>query len=534
VVNFDDMMRLDINAYTEEARNWQTLADALVLRANDVDRELKKLESWTGAAADSAKATFAAHRQQYHDVSTVVARIPPALTDAARQLGGIRAELNRLWDEARPYGWGFDPEGKVVTPGPPPAPMANLEPEARRLQDAAQVQLELARRADAEAAYALRSLRPAAAGFAGPDQATVTAAATAIPPRATAPAEVKKWWDSLSAMQQESLLYTHSAEIGALDGVPAVVRDRANRTRLTELKAQLTAEQARLNGLGERQISLDRDRLAEIDAKLRGIESIERRLGKAGPAQQQSYLLGIDTNGTGRAIVAMGNPDTAANLCTYVPGTKARLELVDGEMDRADRMVNAAKAADGSASTSVIAWVGYEAPQNPILDAPFDKYADGAKKDLDRFQDGLRATHEGPRSHNVLVGHSYGTTVIGHTARDERLDVDDVVFVASPGVGVDKIGDLHVPPDHVYATVAENDIIKQSNDPHSFDDPVDMALDIHGPDPADPRFGGKPFASDPGTPSWPLGSEAAHSEYWDPGNRSLANMGRIIVGQPTS
>jgi hypothetical protein len=108
-----------------------------------------------------------------------------------------------------------------------------------------------------------------------------------------------------------------------------------------------------------------------------------------------------------------------------------------------------------------------------------------------------------------------------------------VIFVGSPGVGVDKIDELHLPPDHVHATVAENDIIKQSNDPHSFDDPVDMALDIHGPDPADPRFGGKPFASDPGPASWPLGSAAAHSAYWEDRSRSLTNMGRIIAGQPT-
>jgi hypothetical protein len=273
--------------------------------------------------------------------------------------------------------------------------MANLEPEARRLQDAVQVQLELARRADAEAAYALRSLRPEKAGFAGPDQATMAAAATAIPPRSTAPAEVKRWWDSLSPMQQESLLYTHASEIGGLDGVPVVARDRANRTRLTELTAQLTAEQERLNSLGDRRLSLDNDRLADINAKLDGIEKIKFRLGKVTETQQQSFLLGIDTNGTGRAIVAMGNPDTSANLCTYVPGTGAKLADVDREMIRSDKMANAAKSAE-SPSTSVIAWIGYDAPQHPIWDAPFDKYADGAKADLDRFQDGLRATHDGP------------------------------------------------------------------------------------------------------------------------------------------
>ncbi|MCE7010011.1 alpha/beta hydrolase family protein [Kibdelosporangium philippinense] len=533
MITYDDLMRLDLNAYSEEARNWKTLADALATRATELDQKLKKLDGWTGAAAEGAKATFAGHRKQYQDVSTAIARIPPVLDQAALRFGEIRTEVNRLLDEARHNGWTFDPAGAVVAPGPPPAPMSNLEPEARRLQDTMASVLDRARRIDGETAQVLRSLHPGHAGFAGPDQATVAAAATPIPPRTTTPTEVKKWWDSLSPMQQESLLYTHAGEIGALDGVPATARDRANRSRLTEMKAQLVAEQQRLNGLGDRRIGPDNDRLAEIDAKLKGIESIESRLGKGSPPHQPAFLLGIDTNGNGRAIVAMGNPDTAANVCTYVPGTGAKLAGVDGEMDRADRMVNAAKAVDEGKTTSVIAWVGYDAPQHPILEAGFDKYADNAKQNLDRFQDGLRATHEGPRSHNMVLGHSYGSTVVGHAARDERLDVDGVIFVGSPGVGVDKIDDLHLPHDQVYATVAKNDAINITNNPRSFEDPIEMSLDIHGPNPADPRFGGRPFESDPGEPAWPIGSEAAHSAYWDPGNRSLDNIGRIIVGQPT-
>jgi hypothetical protein len=104
-----------------------------------------------------------------------------------------------------------------------------------------------------------------------------------------------------------------------------------------------------------------------------------------------------------------------------------------------------------------------------------------------------------------------------------------------PSVFIVDLGDLHVPPDHVHATVADNDIIKQSNNSDSFDDPISRATDVHGPDPADPRIGGRVFASDPGTPGWPFGSQAAHSEYWDQhqGGLALANMGRIIAGKPT-
>src|SRR5256885_2058344 len=134
--------------------------------------------------------------------------------------------------------------------------------------------------------------------------------------------------------------------------------------------------------------------------------------------RQQAFLPGIDTAGNGRAIVAMGNPDTAANVATYVPGTGARLEMAGADMDRSDRMLASATKA-GSPSTSVITWIGYDAPQS-IPSAASESYAEGAKKDLDRFQDGLRATHEGPPSHNTVLGHSYGSTVIGHTAHSEH------------------------------------------------------------------------------------------------------------------
>ncbi|MBP2476576.1 hypothetical protein JOF53_005448 [Crossiella equi] len=36
-------------------------------------------------------------------------------------------------------------------------------------------------------------------------------------------------------------------------------------------------------------------------------------------------MLGVNADGNGRAIVAMGNPDTAANVATLVPGTGSSL-----------------------------------------------------------------------------------------------------------------------------------------------------------------------------------------------------------------
>ncbi|MGH7747001.1 MAG: alpha/beta hydrolase, partial [Candidatus Dormibacteria bacterium] len=219
----------------------------------------------------------------------------------------------------------------------------------------------------------------------------------------------------------------------------------------------------------------------------------------------------------------------AANVATYVPGTTASLGSVNDDLQRADSMVKAARDA-GSPSTAAITWVGYEAPQQIFPDAAEDRWADGAKQDLDRFQDGLRASHEGAPAHNTVIGHSYGATVVGHAARDGNLNADDVVFVASPGVGVTHADQLHlggVPGDqvgqHVHSTVAQHD-------------PIKLSAGINGPSPTGPSFGGTTFESNPGDagPWYELGwNGAVHSQYWDDGNKALVNMGRIIAGKHT-
>jgi hypothetical protein len=131
-----------------------------------------------------------------------------------------------------------------------------------------------------------------------------------------------------------------------------------------------------------------------------------------------------------------------------------------------------------------------------------------------------------------VIGHSYGSTVIGQTAATEGLDADDVVFVGSPGVGVDNVADLNMPADDVHATVAEHDIIQATN----MGIPG-FGTDVHGPDPAGRGFGANVFESDPGTKGSDYAgglSGEAHSQYWADGNKALKNMGKIIAGEPTT
>lgn len=150
---------------------------------------------------------------------------------------------------------------------------------------------------------------------------------------------------------------------------------------------------AELDGLGDRRSDAESTELA----RFRGIETIRARLSSDQP--QRAYLLGFDPAGNGKTVVAVGNPDTADNVVTYVPGTGAGLRSVPTDLDRAELMVKQANMLDSGVATSAVLWIGYEAPQDIATfrpgrgDAIDPGFAARGAPVLDSFQDGLRATH---------------------------------------------------------------------------------------------------------------------------------------------
>jgi pimeloyl-ACP methyl ester carboxylesterase len=182
---------------------------------------------------------------------------------------------------------------------------------------------------------------------------------------------------------------------------------------------------------------------------------------------------------------------------------------------------------------SVVAWLGYDPPDG--IGAVMAQAGHDAQPALDAFADGLRATHDGDRSHNTLLGHSYGSLVAGVTARDRGLDADDLVFVGSPGVGVDRAADLGLSPAAVWSSTAANDPIQRfapgwgqlalvvaqnaiSPLSASYGDARPDLLLWHGLNPSTPTFGGNVFASDP---------DGGHTGYWR--GSALANIARIAL-----
>jgi hypothetical protein len=357
------------------------------------------------------------------------------------------------------------------------------------------------------------------------------------------PAEIRAWWQALTPQQQEQALLEFPDLVGGMDGLPVADRDVANRAVLDRETAvhrqQLDATEARMRYL---QSMFEQGRLGEVfpnmpDAKtameaetlkleqvrseqagkLRGMDAIAARLNDTG--KPQAYLIGFSTADDGRAIVSVGNPDSADNVVTYVPGTGEDLSKAGGGINRADLMAADAAVQAPEEKTSVVYWYGYDAPNSILPDAGYSRWAQDGGPVLDRFQTGLRATHEDDTpSRNTVLGHSYGSTVIGYGARSPDINADALVFVGSPGVDAEHVSELTgVHADQVYATRAAYDAIRKVPD-------WDIA---HGNDPSDLDFGARVFASDPGNPD---NEGATHSAYWDRDNIARRNIALIATG----
>ncbi|HEX5597190.1 MAG TPA: alpha/beta hydrolase, partial [Micromonosporaceae bacterium] len=334
--------------------------------------------------------------------------------------------------------------------------------------------------------------------------------------------------DGLTPAQRRWLIEHEPALIGRLDGVPVTARDQANRLLLEAHRADLLERRAQLRAVP--QSPGVRRELGRLDGALAGITAIEARL--AADSVPRPYLLALDPTGDGRVIVALGDPDRADNVLTYVPGMTSDLPAVDRELERASRLARRCTELGPTERTAAVLWLDYDAPDH-LHEAARASFAHNAGPALHRFQEGLRATHDGPAAHQSVLGYSYGSLVVGATARDYGLAVNSLVFVGSPGVGVDHARDLGVPTGQVWSTTARNDVIQYAAP--SIDGALKRVWTLpglgpplarpyeelwFGHNPSQPGFGGQIFS----------GASQGHVGYWDRDNPALDNMARIVLG----
>ncbi len=461
--------------------------DTLDITRRTVEREF---DVWKGEAATAASAEVSAMLRMSGRISIAVRNVADCYAGAANTLGHAYRHVSTIVDEAiLAHGLTVTDSGEVLPPAAvAPGSLADLVQEGRYTEAATTCGIRLSQaldevdHVDRTAAVALATSLGQLAELLNPP-ATVVDDSVSLP---DTPAELSRYWNTLSPSGKDSLAGRYP-EIGNRDGLPALDRDYYNRRYVESMRESSAST------------------YAAIAAEL----------------QPDMFLLSVSPDG--HTAIAIGNPDTADNVATLVPGTGTDVGGIGGDLQRTRAMYDAARVASPASAHSVILWSGYDSPPT-ISDARLDRYADAAAPVLDAFQDGLRASHDGPASHNVVIGHSYGSTVIGAATTDGgSLNVDDLIFVASPGVDAERVTELRLDTtavadmgEHVYATTA-------------FWDPVQLiprALGIHGFDPADPTFGARVFTSAPGSPGL-----AVHSDYWNAENPALKTLGRIISGK---
>jgi hypothetical protein len=329
----------------------------------------------------------------------------------------------------------------------------------------------------------------------------------AVPPAVTAAELVTGWWTWLTGDERARLVRARPAAVGRLTGLPAVVRDVANRRVL----ARDLAVPRPGPTYGDWRPQARRWAALAVSAALARVpvDPMTRRPVAVRLVGYAPAAFG----GDGRVVVAVGDPDTAENVAVLVPGMdNDLLHSAAGLVDDAARVRAAARRLEPAETTAAVGWLNYEAPGLRSVASAGAALAAGPLLARD-----LRAVAGRPVApHLTVVGHSYGTVAVGVAQRAGPTGASDVVLLGSPGAGVGRAAALNVPPGHVYVGAS-------SRDPVSY-------VDRFGLDPTHERFGAVRFQAEDPTRNPSRLAVSDHLKYYRPGSESLTNLARVVAG----
>ncbi|MCV7103203.1 putative alpha/beta hydrolase [Mycobacterium palustre] len=356
----------------------------------------------------------------------------------------------------------------------------------------------------------------------------------ALPTAGTIAVDVNRWWKTLSPEQQNRLVADHPPALGNLNGVPVTVRDRVNQAvmnddlrRMQDLAAARGASVDEVLGdpgkYGLTAIAVTR--YANACRAQRGLEA-------AGAAHAAAFLLKYQPEafaGEGAAAIAIGNPDTAANIAVLVKG--AGTGVREGSLAKPEgvRLYQESSHADWSKETAVVLWLGYDVP-----DGWYDRGlrepgpARVGAQALAADVNALAVTHQGAPTHVTVVGHSYGSTVVSDAAAGFGMRANDVVLVGSPGTDLaHSAADFHLSSGgHLYVGAASGDVVTWTPGQLTGPGLFGPSFGGLGDDPSVDGYGSTRFkAEGPGMD--PVGD---HLHYFDDGSESLFSIGDVVSG----
>jgi hypothetical protein len=522
-MDFGQLRTLNIAGIHDRARSLTGMSRSADSHGGQVDGHRSRLPgSWNGADADTAVRTLRGHVENLDEVRDKLQGAAKAATRLADALGPAKAKAMRGADIAKSLpGADFDTaKGRVDYRWREDlwGPLAKASAQARTNH---QKNLRLAKRANElmaegvkDATTADRETSSALSDFGTPS--TLGAPPTPDVSRLTPPAnpkdpehsaaQVHDWWTNLSPRQRQELLRLHPERIAQVDGIPALARDEANRAVLT---SRLDANEAELNQVVPQLyenpfdpvLRSRGDQLAKENKRLKALQAEINRPDR--------FLLGFDTAGDGRVVISLGDPDTASNVVTQVPGVSNDF---DNSLDHSDStsLISRAEAMRPNANTASIMWLGYDTPGNALDAAGGDtRYnTDGSAERLASFTNGLRATHLGGFN-STLVAHSFGGVTSAHAASKYNMNLDNFVQVASVGAGpgVNSVND-YKGVGHSWTMRGLTDIVNVTPFPEDGQDPEKLD----------------------GMRVLP-GGTSGHSGYWEKGSETLDRINAVVQGQ---
>jgi WXG100 family type VII secretion target len=506
---------------------------------------------WEGPASDAAVAKAQPTLLKMQQIHDALNRAQTVLQQGGSQLTQTRTNVLQTVSQLKGQGWQVGPDGTVsVRPGSPLDQYAKVSPvNAMKLQQLAATNSTTVKTLLASFDTADRqlsqNLRTAVGGLdgapskLGPDGTPLPEA----PPYDTgseipvgkSPEEVNKWWKTVPHDEQQRLLHTWPEKLGNLDGIP--VRDRSTANKVVmQRDLDLPAEVAKSRGVSVDEVFAHPELYGMAGEKMdRYNNAVQVEKGLAHDAERtgaETFLQVYEPDkfgGAGRAAIAIGDPDAAANTAVVVPGTSHSVTEGWLSSDDAANIFNETRNADHSRPTSVIAWMGYDAPDS-LTDPQVGQtgLAHQGGQLLASDVNALAATHnDGVPSHITAIGHSYGSTTVADAAAGYGMHVDDVVLVGCPGTDMAKnAGDFNLNPGgHVYVGSASTDPITflgGVGQAHVPGTDVTVAL---GADPSVDGFGSTRFKAEVPGVTW-----NDHSYYYKTGTESLFSIGDIASG----
>jgi hypothetical protein len=256
-------------------------------------------------------------------------------------------------------------------------------------------------------------------------------------------------------------------------------------------------------------------RIHEVDESIEAwLPSNRDRVRESVARVGDNQMLTFDPRKDGRVVEVIGPVQTANHVAVLVPGMDNDITDYAGLRKRAENLLVAMRklAAPGE-TVAVVMWLGYDTPDltvpRLVTQGARSRKANEGADALDGDIDFLRRVNAA--AHLTVIGHSYGTVVVGH-ALQQGLDVDDAVVLGSPGMDVRDRKDLKSPTVKLWATR------------HRRKDYIPL-LPVHGEDPAAPGFHAERFRSD---------GLKNHSDYFRADSKALKNIALIATGgEPT-